>query len=39
MTQLCRKCGLVKSSSMKVHIELKALSSLQAYREDLRIYV
>jgi len=39
ITQMCSKCGRVKFDSMKVHIVLQALSSLQAYTDDLMIYV
>lgn len=38
-TQLCRECGLVKLSFMKSHIMLKALSSSQAHRENLKVYM
>ena len=39
ITHMCSGCGLVKLYSMKIHIVLKALSSLQAHTDDLRIYV
>lgn len=35
---MCRKCGLVNFSALKNHIVLQALSSLQAYTDNLRIY-
>ena len=31
-------CGSVIISSVKNHIVLKALSSMQVYREDLKVY-
>lgn len=34
-----RKCGLVRLVIMNPHIMLKALSSLQAQTNDLKIYV
>ena len=37
MTQKCRNCGKVKISPMKYHIMLKALSRLQAQRDDLKV--
>ena len=36
---MCSKCGLVKIDAMNPHIVLKALSSLQAHTDDLKIYV
>jgi hypothetical protein len=36
---MCRKCGKVKLVVMKYHIVLKALSSLQVHRRNLKIYV
>ena len=37
--QLCRRCGKVRIVKAKYHIVLQALSSLQAYRGNLKIYV
>ncbi|MEG2353418.1 MAG: hypothetical protein RSB70_02110 [Clostridium sp.] len=39
MAYMRGKCGWVKLVSMKVHIVLKALSSLQAQTDDLRIII
>ena len=36
--KLWGKCGWVRFYIMKIHIMLKALSNLQAYTDDLRIY-
>lgn len=38
MPQLWGECGLVKLHFMKIHIMLQALSSSQAYTDNLRIY-
>ena len=38
-TQMCHWCGKVKLPTMKYHIVLQALSSQQAHRRNLKVYV
>ena len=37
-TRKCGNCGRVKIFDMKYHIVLQALSRLQDYRRNLRVY-